>query len=1349
MKYEKRYKKYKQLLCLFLSFVLLWGILPIEAVFAVEEETVQETEAEQSGEQETDDVGLETAETETEAETEAETVAYTTYTNSISGMLWVDMYENTANSIRSGDGIRQEGETALSGYTVSLYKAEDKVHAVANTTTGADGKYEFTDLEPGSYVVGVASGTMNGTEYLLPIVGITGDNKFGTWSVDYTRKYSDTIVIGADSIAAGIDAGMRTPPGVQPMWAGPIYSLTGDVSGLIRDEWGNEYHSDLSTVATCINNYYTDTKFTITVMGDDTGSGRFEISRSGVEIIIISSDTSVSRTITVAEWVGWDGKFFDFTGSGNTLTLNNIILDGSNIVNRSEEGGYVISTVGINMLMSTQNSPNTLIMKKGSAVKNFSYNEWNSGGVRLGDYSTLIMSEGSEISGNMSGGFGGGVYLGSNSTFTMYGGKINNNKAEGNGKGVYLGSDSIFTMEGGEISNNLPTSTTEWGDGGGVYLSGRSKFKMTAGTISNNTAVNIGGGVYLTDSEFEMNGGEIISNTAVSGGGVYIKNSTFTMIGGQIGTKNNSNRAVDGGGVLLVKSIFNMTGGSISYNIVQLDGGGISAVGDSTFTLDENGVISNNMATSGGGVYVEESHLIVRDGTIGGSKGEGNTAINGGGVYLAGGSAFEMTNGKISGNNAIDNGGGVNVNSGITDGSDNTTYFPSTFTMSGGTIGGDNQSEGNTANDGGGVFIAPGCSFIDASTDSIEVKIAFNKATYAGGGIYVRYNKGIDLLVGKFKMQNLVISYNEAEENYGGGILFMVESIADGGGLPITMAGGLIEDNTAAFGGGIGLINNSDKHLTCTIAEVKIDENRTTGYGNDDGHGGGVNVIADTDAEIELTMKNCKISNNVTSNDNIAGRDNYTLGGGIYCGTNSSLIMTGGSIEKNTAASGGGGAYFTSSTPVKIALNNVTISGNKGWEGGGLRIDANTTDDSKIFNCTISNNRASNKGGGIFLDGLGTPSTMTIEKTKITENHANPYGWDEKRGVGGGVYISNNNILVMNDGEISSNDANGEGNLDGGGGVYVDETATFTINSGTITNNEAINGDGGGIYVRDDGYVNVQGTLIVAETDKVSITISDNTANRDGGGIYTGAAGWNPEDYENLFVNEYVKFTGNVATEKYNPLNAKVLPFSKYWGTITNYTYTTAVDPIYAENNRLVAVNNYDINYDPIIGSITIIKKGTTGPLGGAEFKVERLDSSGNVIDGSVKTGITSDTSDEGTGTVKGTVKFSDLEPGEYRITETKAPPGYFLLAKSFTVTIPVASDAMPETGYEGAYQYMDGNYYYFDPVFTVTDQEAFTLPAAGSAGFLSRYYLWIGLTILLGAGGSHVYRQRRGRSCG
>jgi len=1240
MKYEKRYKKYKQLLCLFLSFVLLWGILPIEAVFAVEEETVQETEAEQSGEQETDDGASETGETVTKTETE--TVAYTTYKNSISGMLWVDMYENTANGIRSGDGIRQEGETALSRYTVSLYKVEDKDHAVADITTGADGKYEFTYLEPGSYVVGVASGTINGTEYLLPIIGITGDNKFGTWSGDYARKYSDTIVIGADSIAAGIDAGMRTPPRVQPMGSSENYLLKGIDS--VSGEYSMGPFDELSAVASAINNVdskYADySEYIVTVMGNDPDVTAFEIKKNGIKVTLTSNESGSPRTLSPYKSIGWEAVI---TLSGNSeLTLINIVLDGASAsaITDTDTGA---TQKYLPAVILVENG--TFRMEYGSKVQNFKY---TSSGVVSQMGGKFFMEEGSEISHNSLWGNGGAVCQ-TDGIFTMNGGTIKKNTANDNGGGVYIDGGTftmcntstfnentatygygggvylnkgMFTMDNGLVGGII--NNYAWGgNGGGVYLNGVDETKsatleMKAGVISNNQTGN-GGGIYLASeySELNMTGGSISENVsqwgngggvclvegsftladstiskneaAGNGIGVYIDNGSFEMQGGLIsenipyGNEPWSN----GGGVHIKGGSFTMSGAStISNNKAVYAGGGVCLEADGLFEMTSGEIISNTLQNkwnsgSGGGVYIEESRFTMSGGTIG-----GNTAQNGGGAYIAGGSNFEMTAGSINSNKALTNGGGININSEID--AQKKIYSPSTFTMSGGTIGG--EGSGNTAYDGGGLFIAPGCSFIDTSTTSTVAEISYNKATYAGGGIYVHYENSNVSDMGSFKVQKVKISGNEATGDYGGGIIFLVESI-NVGILPITMTGGTIEKNTAAFGGGIGLVNDSDKDLSCTIENVTIDTNKTIGYTDkdkivDDGHGGGVNVIGnpDTNANIELTMKNCKISNNVTSNDNIAGRDNYTLGGGIYCGTNSSLIMTGGSIEKNTAASGGGGAYFSSSTPVKIVLYNVTISKNKGYDGGGLRIDANIdtneTNMSIISGCEIKDNQADNRGGGIFYGGFDASylGIISIEETKISGNVAKPI-WSDTLGIGGGVYITNSNQLIMDGGEISFNKANGEhnntgvgDNLGGGGGVYVDGNATFSINSGSIDDNEAVNGDGGGIYTVASGTVNAQGTITNTEAGEVSITISGNKATKgDGGGIFTGAAGWNPDNYVNLIVNQYVKFTGNEASASYQPLNAKFLPFSEYWGTITNYTYTTAVDPIYAENNRLVA----------------------------------------------------------------------------------------------------------------------------------------------------------------------------------
>ena len=120
------------------------------------------------------------SETPTESPEPSESVP-ATYENSISGVLWLDMFDDIENSIYAGDGTRQAEESPLAGYTVELYKADDTDNAIASTKTGADGKYTFENIEPGSYVVGVKTTTMDGVEYLLPLFwldGTEGDNRF-------------------------------------------------------------------------------------------------------------------------------------------------------------------------------------------------------------------------------------------------------------------------------------------------------------------------------------------------------------------------------------------------------------------------------------------------------------------------------------------------------------------------------------------------------------------------------------------------------------------------------------------------------------------------------------------------------------------------------------------------------------------------------------------------------------------------------------------------------------------------------------------------------------------------------------------------------------------------------------------------------------------------------------------------------------------------------------------------------------------------------------------------------------------------------------------------------------------
>ena len=180
-----------------------------------------------------------------------------------------------------------------------------------------------------------------------------------------------------------------------------------------------------------------------------------------------------------------------------------------------------------------------------------------------------------------------------------------------------------------------------------------------------------------------------------------------------------------------------LTGGNIAES-----GGGVF-VGGGTFTMN-GGAIANNVSSNdnGGGVYVDgNSTFTANSGTIGGN-GAGNSAKNGGAIYIAasgkvelkgatisynvsdtsgGGVAnygtFEMTSGSVTNNTSGHNGGGVN-NSG-------------TLTMTGGTIA------NNTATaDGGGVYVAADKTFNMTSGSSAAPTINNNQAKN-GGGVYL------------------------------------------------------------------------------------------------------------------------------------------------------------------------------------------------------------------------------------------------------------------------------------------------------------------------------------------------------------------------------------------------------------------------------------------------------------------------------------------------------------------------------------------------------------------------------------------------------------------------------------
>ncbi|MBR5420948.1 MAG: InlB B-repeat-containing protein [Lachnospiraceae bacterium] len=206
--------------------------------------------------------------------------------------------------------------------------------------------------------------------------------------------------------------------------------------------------------------------------------------------------------------------------------------------------------------------------------------------------------------GIINGGWQSGVINEPNGTFKMYGGAICGNKSDFGG-GVR--NSGTFEMYDGAICGNTVEGTGAFG--GGVINDTNGTFTMYGGMIYGNQATN-GGGVN-NNGTLKMYGGVICDNKATQGGGMY-SNYTFSMSGGSIC----NNLAVCGGGLY-------------TYSL---------SVGDG-FKL-EGGSISANRAYQGGGVYCNGKfemkggsiRLNVCDSKL---QGEGETAANGGGVYIA------------------------------------------------------------------------------------------------------------------------------------------------------------------------------------------------------------------------------------------------------------------------------------------------------------------------------------------------------------------------------------------------------------------------------------------------------------------------------------------------------------------------------------------------------------------------------------------------------------------------------------------------------------------------------------------------------------------------------------------
>lgn len=269
--------------------------------------------------------------------------------------------------------------------------------------------------------------------------------------------------------------------------------------------------------------------------------------------------------------------------------------------------------------------------------------------------------------------------------------------------------------------------------------------------LENNKAAQFGSGILAINGvEITMEDGAVIRNNTNRnyelGGGILLGNgSTFTMNGGEI----SGNTANGGGGVAIIGSTMVMNGGKISNN--------------STYKTTGQG-------SYGAGVYVAD-YANASGGDI---------------LFKPKPASFEMNGGKITGNKALDYGGGVltfpqqskkitiNIKNGeisenqVTEGSGGAiaAFFGVTeLNINGGTL-----TKNSAKNYGGGVFL------YQATNATISKGMISENKAYKGGGVCLYYNSAAKQTGGS-------IENNVAVE--GGGVY----------GGTYTMTGGVIKDN--------------------------------------------------------------------------------------------------------------------------------------------------------------------------------------------------------------------------------------------------------------------------------------------------------------------------------------------------------------------------------------------------------------------------------------------------------------------------------------------------------------------------------------------------------------------------
>lgn len=332
--------------------------------------------------------------------------------------------------------------------------------------------------------------------------------------------------------------------------------------------------------------------------------------------------------------------------------------------------------------------------------------------------------------------------------------------------------------------------------------------------------------------------------------------------------------------------VLSITGATINNSVVisglQITGGDLSEGGqcptscgggilisDGAWPMLNNLVVSGNRASSGGGIYINQTGQAAGPVMIAHSQILNNNAVDsGGGLYMNMGGVLLARESSIASNTAAIAGGGVYIDRG-------------TFTLQNGQIDGNHAV---TANGGGLYLNNPTATYIQ-----ITGTLANNTAAGSGGGVYA--------------VHNTVQLY--------GGVVFSNTAAGNGGGL-------YLDKGNLTLNGPVGVVGNHALNgggLYLNTGTAQLAGGQLVGNGAS-GNGGGLY------AGNTITISATRFLANSAGN----------TGGGLYAAGSGEASLANSLFARNNAGQAAAGLSLNSSGTATLRHLTVVDPGSNAFE---------------------------------------------------------------------------------------------------------------------------------------------------------------------------------------------------------------------------------------------------------------------------------------------------------------------------------------------------------------------------------------------------------------------------------